>query len=129
MGKNAWQNFIAKEAFAASVRDLVEFLFPRRLHRLDFFLRLLATEFMSPLIEPHIATTTPALLQWVPDIIVSIYILFFVILPRFRDIGMNGWALLGLIPPANFVFSIILLFRAPSYQHPNTESGSVAAIA
>jgi uncharacterized membrane protein YhaH (DUF805 family) len=54
---------------------------------------------------------------WSSFIALSIYESFFIILPRFRDIGMSGWwLLLYIIPVANIPLAIILMFRAPNFQ-------------
>jgi hypothetical protein len=48
-------------------------------------------------------------------ILLIIYDLLFIVLPRMRDVGMSAWWLLVMfIPVANVVFGIILLFRPPS---------------
>jgi hypothetical protein len=125
MGKNAWQTLMTSTSPAAAViRPVIEFLFPHRLHRLNFYLRLLAAGIVADLFDSQALITSGSFYWTGLAIMVDIYCLFFIILPRFRDIGMNGWALLGLIPPANFVFGYILMFRAPSYWRvrPNTES-------
>ena len=52
---------------------------------------------------------------WASVIGLSLYALWFVVLPRIRDIGMSGWWLLTtLVPGVNIVFGIILAFRAPA---------------
>lgn len=52
---------------------------------------------------------------WTSVITLSIYVVFFILLPRIRDIGMSGWWLLvTFVPVADIVFGIILLFRAPA---------------
>lgn len=44
-----------------------------------------------------------------------LYGIFFIVLPRIRDIGLSGWWLfLIFVPAVDIVFSIILLFRAPA---------------
>jgi uncharacterized membrane protein YhaH (DUF805 family) len=46
-----------------------------------------------------------------------VYSIFFIVLPRVRDIGMSGrLCLLVFIPLVDVVFGIILLLRAPKYQ-------------
>lgn len=53
---------------------------------------------------------------WVSIIVLWIYAMFFIALPRIRDTGMDGrWLLLYFIPIANIPFAIILLFRAPNF--------------
>jgi uncharacterized membrane protein YhaH (DUF805 family) len=92
---------------------LVAFLFPRRLHRLGYFLRLTATNVLS--VSLYAGTITPdAPYWWIAFVVVLLYALFFVLLPRLRDVGMRGWWLsLAFVPIVNIVLGIILLFRAP----------------
>jgi uncharacterized membrane protein YhaH (DUF805 family) len=94
---------------------LFEFLFPLRLHRLSFFLRDAIVGIVACCLHANNSAMNPRSF-WVLAIALSIYELFFIILPRIRDIGMSGWWLpLCFVPVANAVFGIILLFRAPKY--------------
>jgi uncharacterized membrane protein YhaH (DUF805 family) len=94
---------------------LVEFLFPHRLHRLAYFLRSVVTEIMPAFLYFINLETNPQYF-WGLYITLLVYSVFFVVLPRIRDVGMSGWWLLVLfIPFANGVLGIILLFRAPNY--------------
>ena len=53
---------------------------------------------------------------WTSVVALSLYELFFITLPRVRDIGINGWWLLLLfVPIANAIFAYILFFRAPLF--------------
>jgi uncharacterized membrane protein YhaH (DUF805 family) len=96
------------------MRWLVELIFPRRLHRLAYFLRGAALNVVTGFLYANSTTFGPR--YWWPLVIVLIiYGLFFIILPRIRDAGMSGWWLLGtVIPVADIVLGIILLFRAPA---------------
>jgi uncharacterized membrane protein YhaH (DUF805 family) len=52
---------------------------------------------------------------WASFIVIMLYGIFFIVLPRIRDIGMGGgWLLLIFVPIAGEIFGIILLFRAPT---------------
>jgi uncharacterized membrane protein YhaH (DUF805 family) len=54
-------------------------------------------------------------------ILMVIYAVFFILLPRARDIGMQGrWLLLSFIPFANIVLGLILMFRASRYRFGTT---------
>ena len=56
-------------------------------------------------------------------IVIGAYQVFFIVLPRIRDINMSGWWLLiVVVPVVNIVFGVILLFRAPAMlrNRPNT---------
>ena len=57
-----------------------------------------------------------ASIWWIVVIALGLYALFFILLPRLRDVGMSaGWLLVALVPLANILLGIILLFRAPEY--------------
>ena len=118
------------------MHSLVEFIFPRRLHRLAYFLRVVALNIVTGILYASSTTFNPQL--WWPSVIVLIiYALSFIILPRIRDAGMSRWWLLAIfIPVADIVFGILLLFRAPAllaHPGPNKEgtapnSGPAAAL-
>jgi uncharacterized membrane protein YhaH (DUF805 family) len=92
---------------------LTELIFPRRLHRLAYFLRgLLADIAVLSLYAQD--TTMPPIYWWSAIIGLSAYGLFFIALPRMRDVEMNGWWLLAaFVPVVDIGLAIILLFRAP----------------
>ena len=117
------------------MRPLVEFIFPNRLHRLAYFLRVnvwsvffyfvYASRYpMAP--SGYTYRGSMADLYWsVAVIVLSLYGIFFILLPRLRDVGMSAWWLIvALIPVANILLGIILLFRAPEYHFasPATET-------
>jgi hypothetical protein len=107
------------------MNSFVEFIFPRRLHRLAYFLRGVAMDIIGGILYASSTTYNPRF--WWPSVIVlTIYCLFFIILPRMRDIGMSGWWLvLTLVPVADIVLGIILLFRRPALlPHPNPNEGT-----
>ena len=84
-----------------------EFLFPNRLHRLAYFLRLAAVNIFcaflyscSTIVEPRI--------WWSLIGTIFVYGNFFIVLPRLRDVGMSAWWLLaGLVPGLDFIIGII----------------------
>ena len=93
-------------------RFMIEFLFPRRLHRLAYLLRGLTANFVTYVLCSNI--TSHSGLWWTSIVAIWVYEAFFIVLPRIRDIGMNSWwVLAALVPIVNGVFGIILLFRAP----------------
>jgi uncharacterized membrane protein YhaH (DUF805 family) len=64
---------------------------------------------------------------WGSVVVFAIYGLFFILLPRLRDAGMSGWWLLvSLVPIANLLLGIILLFRPSEYHFSRTSSESDA---
>jgi uncharacterized membrane protein YhaH (DUF805 family) len=97
---------------------VIEFIFPHRLHRLAYLFRGLAADIVTYFLY-SCSTTMDSRAWWISIIALLIYGMFFIVLPRIRDIGMSGWWLLAmLIPGPNVVFGIILLFRAPAMLSP-----------
>jgi uncharacterized membrane protein YhaH (DUF805 family) len=96
------------------MRWLIDFLFPKRLHRLGYLWRILATNLALAMI---VVSSSPEQLYPVLGLIaLSIYQLLFILLPRVRDTGMSGWwVLLSLVPIVYVFLTIILVFRAPEY--------------
>jgi len=115
------------------MRPLVEFIFPHRLHRLAYFLRAnvwsVFLYFVHAVRYPMAASVytyrgTMADSYWSAAVIVlSLYGIFFILLPRLRDVGMSAWWLIvALIPVANILLGIILLFRALEYHFASPAS-------
>ena len=97
------------------VSSLIEIVFPRRLHRLAYFLRLIIANILSSFLYTD-RDTMNASIWWIVVIALALYGLFFILLPRLRDVGMSTWWLLvALVPLVNILLGIILLFRAPEY--------------
>ena len=104
------------------MRWLIDFLFPRQLHRLSYFLRLVAANVFSAFLYRSSTTIDPRL-WWIAVIGVSLYGLFFILLPRLRDAGMSAWWLIAaLIPFVAILLGIILLFRAPEYHYTSKDA-------
>ena len=91
---------------------LVEFLFPRRLHRLAYAIRLVSANLALGFC--FFAGTAMNSGYWgFGSLAIFIYAIFFILLPRICDLGMSKWWLLiTLVPFINDIFGIILLFRA-----------------
>jgi uncharacterized membrane protein YhaH (DUF805 family) len=98
------------------MNGLIEFIFPRRLHRLAFLLRVIAVDVISSFsIFPNPGTLETLFAGFC--LVLLVYDVLFVLLPRIRDLEISGWWLLAfLIPYANSLLSIILLLRAPRYR-------------
>lgn len=116
------------ELFA--MNTIIEFIFPRRLHRFAYFLRGMVLSIVTGFLNAH--STTSASLYWGLTIVaLGLYSLFFITLPRIRDIGMSGWWLLVIFNPvADVVFGIILMFRPPNFltrPNPNQFHSAVTA--
>ena len=108
------------------MRSLIEFIFPLRLHRLAYFVRLVVANICSSFLYASNTTMDPRY-WWGSVVVLAIYGLFFILLPRLRDAGMSGWWLLvSLVPIANILLGIILLFRPPEYHFSRTSSESDA---
>lgn len=92
----------------------IEFLFPRRLGRLSYFIRLLICNgFLFYLSQDAWGETT---LGIVTLIAVLLYAGFFVLMPRIRDLGMqSGWIILAFIPYVSTFLGVALLFRRSNH--------------
>jgi uncharacterized membrane protein YhaH (DUF805 family) len=99
------------------MRRIFEFIFPYRLHRLAFFLRGSLLSLLTYILYSFNGSMD---LKYFGGSVMAIllYDIFFIILPRCRDVEISGWwALLTLIPVANLPLGLILLFRAPVFLH------------
>jgi hypothetical protein len=106
---------------------LTEFFFPHRLHRLAYFIRLIAVNVAACFIYSSV-TANSGYWWWIPEVALGIYAMFFIILLRIRDLGMkNWWLLFTLVPIANEVLGLILLFRSPSVLSRHTVQSSASA--
>lgn len=110
---------------------LIDFVFPRRLHRVAYFVRAMVVEVVAYSLYRGSTTVNPVYF-WAPFLVLMIYELFFICLPRTRDINMSGWWLLiVLVPIANVWLGLILLFRPPAMfclQKPNATPEPVPTV-
>jgi uncharacterized membrane protein YhaH (DUF805 family) len=97
-----------------------EIVFPRRLHRVDYVIRILVADGLLWLLLSSGSPSDPTLggLRlvgiWLGSLVIGIYSLFFVLLPRVRDVGWDSWlVLLGLVPYVGPLFHFVLLFVPP----------------
>jgi len=97
------------------MNGLIEFIFPRRLHRLEFLLRVIAVDVISAFsMFPNPGTLAGLFAGFC--LVLLVYDIFFVLLPRIRDLQISNWWLLALlIPYANSLLGITLFLRAPRY--------------
>ncbi len=109
-----------------AVHWLVEVLFPRRLHRLAYFLRSLAVDMVASFLYT-VSTTMAPPYWWTSLLLLLAYAIFFILLPRLRDAGMSAWWILAavLVPVAGIVLGVLLLFRAPEYPLPHAPKPAV----
>lgn len=96
---------------------IVDLLFPKELRRLSYFLRVVPW-------NCAIWTLTAAGDYWRPDsgmtmmellgaLVLVLYGVFFILLPRTRDAGMPGWLLvLAFVPYLSSLLSLVLLFKS-----------------
>ena len=92
-------------------------IFPRRLHRLDYLIRILVADSCLWFVLHLGSSTHPTLgeLRLVAivlgSLVIVIYSLFFVLMPRVRDAGWNAWlVILGPFPYIGPLFHLLLLF-------------------
>jgi hypothetical protein len=98
------------------MNGLAEFIFPSRLHRLNYFLRAAIANIVMGVLCNEISIQENGYL-WSSLIAAWSYSVFFIVLPRIRDVGMKWWWIwLIYFTPLYFVFGIILMFRAPNYR-------------
>jgi len=95
-------------------QGLLDFFFPRRLGRLNYFVRgLLWNIVVYPLTQRSISDpSSMGVAQITTLVVLMLYGLLFVFLARVRDSGMPLWSLVCIfIPGINYLYSILLLFR------------------
>ncbi len=94
----------------------MEFVFPKRLGRLSYLVRAIPANAVMlwavAAAETENGLTGDALLLCIAGLIVGVYAVFYVYLPRVRDAGMTAWSLiLALIPYVSIAYGLVLLFR------------------
>lgn len=100
--------------------SLEEAIFPRRLHRLNYLVRIVLADACLWLLLNTAPANDPTLgaLRVVAivlgSLVIGFYSLFFVLLPRLCDAGWNAWLMiLGLFPYIGPLFQLLLLFIPP----------------
>ena len=73
------------------MQSLIEVIFPSRLHRLAYFLRGVTTDILAGFIYAFGGTNVSNVWLVLLFLALGVYQLFFIILPRIRDIGMGSW--------------------------------------
>jgi uncharacterized membrane protein YhaH (DUF805 family) len=105
------------------MKPVLQFLFPRRLHRINYFVRLMLFN-VSPLFFYLFNPQTNQEFFVGLYVVLAVYGLCFIVLPRLRDIDMSGWWLLVcFIPLLNILLGFILLFRAPKFSSSRPAEG------
>ena len=101
---------------------IIDILLPQRLHRFAYLLRLLIFAICLELIlafhcpaETSTATSIIVIsLKGVSILLISLYAMLFVLLPRIRDSGMSErWLVASVVPVVNIFLGIIFLFKKP----------------
>lgn len=95
---------------------IIDAVFPRRLHRLAYFLRSIVLEVVTSFLYTTSTTMRP-LWWWTLIVLLFVYTVLFILLPRVRDAGMSSWWIVAgiLVPVVGIVVAILLLFRPPQY--------------
>ena len=98
-----------------------EVVFPKRLHRIPFFVRIVIADvclwLLLGLATSHdpIVAGLRLLVICVGAFILGIYSLFFVLLPRVHDAGWSSWwIVLGLFPYIGLLFHLLMVFLPPA---------------
>jgi uncharacterized membrane protein YhaH (DUF805 family) len=103
------------------VSFLVALLFPKRLGRASYFIRSCAT---SLLVWGLVAGSLPNESDAIATILLllaCVYYIFWVALPRMRDISMRPfWLILLLVPVLNGVLGLVLVFRPSTIALPKS---------
>lgn len=95
---------------------MLDLFFPRRLRRLGYFLRTIPLNMfiLGGLMRVDVASP-PSMednLFRAGTVLLGLYVVFFVYLPRVRDCGLPPWSLvLGLIPYVSSAYGVLLLFK------------------
>jgi len=95
---------------------MLDLFFPHRLRRLGYFLRTIPLNIfiLGGLMRVDVATP-PSMednLFNIGTVLLALYVVFFVYLPRVRDCGLPPWSLvLGLIPYVSSAYGVLLLFK------------------
>src|SRR5262249_7821323 len=97
-----------------------EIVFPKRLHRLQYLVRIVIADVCVWLLLRIASPSDPTLgglrlvAIFLGMFVVGLYSLFFVRLARVRDGGWSGWWVLpGLLPYIGPLFHLVMLFVPP----------------
>ena len=98
---------------------MIEFLFPKRLGQLSYFLRVLPhnafTIVAAKQFEQQNGDFSGGILVWVGVLAVVLYGLAFIYIPRARDCGMPGWIVVfGAVPFFSSLLALVLLCKETS---------------
>ena len=99
-----------------------EFVFPRRLHRIPYLIRIIVADVCLWLLlsrislKDHPGMVSLHLLGFcVGAFVIGLYSPFFVLLPRVNDAGWNAWwIVLGVFPYLSPLFHFVMLFIPPA---------------
>jgi len=99
---------------AIRLKSFIALLFPTRLARISYLIRLLICNLYLFFIIPGILEHR--LPECLGLIAIFIYTNWFIILPRLRDTGMSAyWIILTFIPYVGIFFSLALMFRPTAF--------------
>lgn len=110
------------------MRIVLDFLFPKYLARLSYFVRAVLCEgVLLYLYQDPWGETPSGIVALLAGLL---YMSVFILLPRIRDIGMSAWwMVLAFIPYVSSFLSVALLFRRTNPLHnPLFQSSAVGSI-
>ena|SRR6266446_3286286 len=94
-----------------------ELLFPKRLHRFPFLIRIVIADGCLWLLLSLASSHDPVVAGLrlvaicVGAFVIAVYSLFFVLLPRVHDAGWSGWwTIVGIFPYVGPLFHVVMLF-------------------
>ena len=95
---------------------MIEIAFPKTLGRLSYLIRVIPANAVMlwavAAAETENELAGDELFLCIAGVIVGVYAVFFVYLPRVRDAGITAWSLmLALIPYGSIAYGLVLLFR------------------
>jgi hypothetical protein len=119
------------------VNDFIALIFPKRLARLSYLARIVILDLLYWLLVQWkrslpLELTDTQLAQFIGGcLVLAVYLTFFVIVPRLRDIGTSIWlAIFGLAPFIWPLVHLILAIQPPKREivanRPNQSLGPTA---
>jgi hypothetical protein len=101
---------------------MTSFLFPSRLTRIPFLLRIIAVNIVALPATLNIYNEQFGIWDAIIILISLAYAVFYIYLPRLKDAAIPVWLLiLAVIPIINKLFILLLLFKASVIKWPSSE--------
>jgi hypothetical protein len=103
------------------VSFLVALLFPPRIGRVSYFIRDCVIALLVWGVLGSSLSNESHLIVAILFLIAYVYWLFWVVLPRIRDLSMPPfWLILMLVPVLNVVFALVLTFQPSAIAYPQS---------